>query len=186
MADQEDHTPSRGLRAYGHTVNTACPPREQPCQWPRGEQAGVAPSQPASPVTPPPPHTERKGRNAVVKSTAQARPGSESAHRWSRRRGEWTCGWNSNREPEIRTGNYQRRGGECISVCQVTQSCPSLCDPMDFCPWDAPGETTGVGCYFLLHCVSLDMYLLLYHIAQYTFKMHRSYVLGRWINAVVG
>ena len=59
-------------------------------------------------------------------------------------------------------------------MCQVTQSCLSLCDPMDLCSWDAPGETTGVGCHFLLHCVSLDIYLLLYHIAQYTLKMHRS------------
>ena len=27
------------------------------------------------------------------------------------------------------SGTYQRGGGECISVCQVTQSRPSLCDP---------------------------------------------------------
>ena len=39
----------------------------------------------------------------------------------------------------------------------VTQSCPTLCDPMDwmkpvrlFCPWDFPGKNTGVGCHFLL------------------------------------
>ena len=38
----------------------------------------------------------------------------------------------------------------------VTQSCPTLCDPMDcsssgfLCPWDSSGKNTEVGCYFLL------------------------------------
>ena len=37
----------------------------------------------------------------------------------------------------------------------VTQSCPTLCDPMDcspssFCPWDSPGKNTRVGCHILL------------------------------------
>ena len=31
----------------------------------------------------------------------------------------------------------------------VTQSCPTLCDPVD-CPWDSPDKNTGVGCHFLL------------------------------------
>ena len=33
------------------------------------------------------------------------------------------------------------------------QSCPTLCDPKDegfLCPWDSPGNDTGVGCHFLL------------------------------------
>ena len=38
----------------------------------------------------------------------------------------------------------------------VTQSCPTLCSPIDcnlpgLCPWDSPGKNTGVGCHFLLH-----------------------------------
>ena len=39
---------------------------------------------------------------------------------------------------------------------KVTQSCPTLCNPMDcsparlLCPWDFPGKNTGVGYYFLL------------------------------------
>ena len=39
---------------------------------------------------------------------------------------------------------------------KVSQSCPILCDPMDrslpgiFCPWNSPGQNTGVGSYFLL------------------------------------
>ena len=39
------------------------------------------------------------------------------------------------------------------SQSEVTQSCPTLCDPMDTSllrPWDFLGESTGVGCHFLL------------------------------------
>ena len=41
-------------------------------------------------------------------------------------------------------------------VCLVTQSCPTLCDPMDCSPpgfsthEDSPGKNTGVGCHSLL------------------------------------
>ena len=33
---------------------------------------------------------------------------------------------------------------------RVTQSCPTLCDPMDFSPWNSPGQNTGVGSLSLL------------------------------------
>ena len=40
------------------------------------------------------------------------------------------------------------------------QSCPTLCDSM--CPptrlphpWDSPGKNTGVGCHFLLQCMTV-------------------------------
>ena len=39
------------------------------------------------------------------------------------------------------------------SESEVTQSCPTLCNPMDtrlLCPWDFLGKSTGVGCHFLL------------------------------------
>ena len=39
------------------------------------------------------------------------------------------------------------------SESEVTQSCPTLCDPMDtrlLHPWDFLGKSTGVGCHFLL------------------------------------
>ena len=40
------------------------------------------------------------------------------------------------------------------SLCEVAQSCPTLCDPMKptrlLRPWDFPGKSTGVGCHFLL------------------------------------
>ena len=52
----------------------------------------------------------------------------------------------------------------CIySVCLVAQSCPALCDPMDYSPpgssihGDSPGKNTGVGCHALLqgiYCIN--------------------------------
>ena len=41
------------------------------------------------------------------------------------------------------------------------QSCPTLCDPIDWqparllCPWDSPGKNTGAGCHFLLQCMKV-------------------------------
>ena len=41
-------------------------------------------------------------------------------------------------------------------VCSVTQSCLTLCNPINckptrlHCPWDFPGKNTGVDCHFLL------------------------------------
>ena len=41
--------------------------------------------------------------------------------------------------------------GEAESESEVTQSCPTLCNPMDCSlPWDVPGKNTGVGCRFFL------------------------------------
>ena len=40
-----------------------------------------------------------------------------------------------------------------IYVCSVTQSCLTLCSPMEqrlLCPWDFPGKNAEVGCHFLL------------------------------------
>ena len=33
---------------------------------------------------------------------------------------------------------------------KVTQSCSTLCDPMDYSPWNSPGQNTGVGSLSLL------------------------------------
>ena len=43
----------------------------------------------------------------------------------------------------------------CESESEVAQSCPTLWDPIDqptrlLCPWDFPGNSTGVDCHFLL------------------------------------
>ena len=43
----------------------------------------------------------------------------------------------------------------CVHA-KLLQSCPTLCDPHGlylarlFCPWDSPGESTGVDCHALL------------------------------------
>ena len=44
---------------------------------------------------------------------------------------------------------------ESESESEVTQLCPTLCDPMDCSrpgsfPWDSPGKSAGVGCHFFL------------------------------------
>ena len=40
-----------------------------------------------------------------------------------------------------------------VKESEVTQSCLTLCDPMEptrlLHPWDFPGKSTGVGCHFL-------------------------------------
>ena len=44
-----------------------------------------------------------------------------------------------------------------LNKSEVTQSCPTLCDPMDtrlLRPWDFLGKSTGVGCHFLLQGTS--------------------------------
>ena len=69
--------------------------------------------------------------------------------------------------------NRNRTGASCIAggfftswatrelsplhpKCSVTQSYPTICDPMDCSPWGSsvpeifPGKNTGVGCHFLL------------------------------------
>ena len=53
-------------------------------------------------------------------------------------------------------------GSSSVSTAHVcAQSCPTLCYPMDciperlLCPWDFPGQNTGVGCYFLLYGIFL-------------------------------
>ena len=44
----------------------------------------------------------------------------------------------------------------CAVLCLVSQSCPTLCEPMDYSlpgfsvHRDSPGKNTGVGCYALL------------------------------------
>ena len=48
------------------------------------------------------------------------------------------------------------RGGGGGDVNFISQSCLTLCDPVDcsrdrlLCPWNSPGKNPGVGCHFLL------------------------------------
>ena len=39
---------------------------------------------------------------------------------------------------------------QVTSEVKVAQSCPTLCDPIDYSPWDSPGQNTGVGILSLL------------------------------------
>ena len=81
----------------------------------------------------------------------------------------------------------------CMLVCMcvlVTQSCPTLCNPMDWSPpgsfvhGDSPGKNAGVGCHFLLQGIFLTQGLLnlgllycrclLYHLSHITFHIHTT------------
>ena len=42
---------------------------------------------------------------------------------------------------------------------KVTQLCPTLCDPMDYSPWNSPGHNTGVGYLSLLQGIFLTQEL---------------------------
>ena len=60
----------------------------------------------------------------------------------------------------------------CCSL--VTKSCLTLCNPMDYsprllCPWDFPGENTGVGCHFLFQGIFSNQ------------GWNSHLLLGRWI-----
>ena len=46
------------------------------------------------------------------------------------------------------------------AAAKLLQSCPTLCDPRRQPtslprPWDSPGKNTGVGCHFLLQCMTV-------------------------------
>ena len=56
----------------------------------------------------------------------------------------------------------------CYAIlCLVTQSCPTLCDPMDCSPpgsplhGDSPGKTTGVGCHALLQQICSPWFIFI-------------------------
>ena len=64
--------------------------------------------------------------------------------------------------------SWQGHGSDFISsfhamLCYAKslQSCPTLCDPLEWQPtrlprpWDSPGKNTGVGCHFLLQCMKV-------------------------------
>ena len=75
----------------------------------------------------------------------------------------------------------------CTCVCSITQSCPTLCDLMDWspptrllCPWNFPGRNTGVRCHFFssrdssqprdqtwVSCISCIGRWILYHCATW-------------------
>ena len=50
--------------------------------------------------------------------------------------------------PQSPPASLPLHGGSSTYV-KVAQSCLTLCDPVD-CPWDSPGQNTGVGSLSLL------------------------------------
>ena len=69
---------------------------------------------------------------------------------------------------------------------EVTQSCPTLWDPMEqptrlLHPWDFPGQSTGVGCHFLLQGISptqrLNRGLPHYRQTLYHLSYHGMYIM---------
>ena len=55
------------------------------------------------------------------------------------------------------------------SEVKVAQSCPTLCNPMDYSPWNSPGQNTGVGSLSLLQQIFP------------TQEVNRGLLHGRWI-----
>ena len=75
-------------------------------------------------------------------------------------------------EPDIKlptsTGSLKKQessrktSADAAAATKSLQSCPTLCDPRDGSPpgpspWDSPGNSTGVGCHFLLQCMEVKM-----------------------------
>ena len=57
-------------------------------------------------------------------------------------------------------GNIPPSSWSCAAAAKSLQSCLTLCNPIDVSfwwpgPWDSPGKNTGVGCHFLLQCMTV-------------------------------
>ena len=80
------------------------------------------------------------------------------------------------------------------SVYLVTQSCLTLCDPMDcslpvLCPWNSPGKNTGVGCHLPLEGIfptqGLNQSLLCLRHCRWILYPLGHYVSGKFIYNVL-
>ena len=66
------------------------------------------------------------------------------------------CPWSDRALAGDRSLDFTPSPGWCLVKVLLTQSCPTLCDPVAYsparllCPWDSPGKNTGVGCHSLL------------------------------------
>ena len=49
----------------------------------------------------------------------------------------------------------EHRASRYHCFCLVTKLCLTLCNSMDYSPWNFPGKNTGVDCYFLLQGIFL-------------------------------
>ena len=81
---------------------------------------------------------------------------SDSVRPCRRQPTRFSCPWDS---PGKNIGVGCHFFLQCLKVeidSEVTQSCPTVNDPMDYnlCPWDFPGKSTGVGCHCLLWIIT--------------------------------
>ena len=57
----------------------------------------------------------------------------------------------------------QQSDSAAAAAAKSLQSCPTLCDPIDWQPnrlhhpWDSPDKNTGVGCHFRLQCMKVKV-----------------------------
>ena len=57
--------------------------------------------------------------------------------------------------------NPTLKNAAAAAAAKSLQPCPTLCNPIDGSPpgspspWDSPGKNTGVGCHFLLQCMTV-------------------------------
>ena len=77
----------------------------------------------------------------------------------------------------------------------VSQSCPTLCDPIDhrptrlLCPWNTPGKNAGVGCHALLQGIFptngsnpglLHCWQILYHLSHLGIPVLKYLEVTKW------
>ena len=104
---------------------------------------------------------------------------------WGRR--EWILGSSMSLLPGVYWRPLQFRTPSKLvhEISIVTQSCPTLCDPMDCISpgssvhGDSPGKNTGVGCHFLLQGSNLG----LLHWRQILY--HLSHKGSRWPTSII-
>ena len=94
------------------------------------------------------------GMGVWVSSMDKKDTGSSKASRINKEDSLGLCGEGGCGEQEGELGSSHSQ--HCAALCLVSQSCPTLCHPMDCSPpdssvqEDSPGENTGVGCHALL------------------------------------
>ena len=84
-----------------------------------------------------------------------------------------------------------------LCVCSIAQSCPTLCNPMNYSLWgfsvhgDSPSKNTGVGCHALLQGIFLiqgsnpglpDCRQILYHVSHLLSQIIRVNRYVTWLS----
>ena len=66
---------------------------------------------------------------------------------------------------------------------KITQLCLTLCDPMDYSPWNFPGQNTGVGSLSLLQGIfpTQGLNLGLQYCRQILYQLSHKGILLEWV-----